>query len=132
MAACRSGKIDLVDKSRIIPTVTNLREFSEFSDAELVLEVAGRAALGDDGRGSSRSAAAGGFDAQKSRFDKLARLHGLNSPVMAVEPEQTSNLTKVVTQLESKTICGQFVLLSPNASIVRGLKRNGWLGEGGI
>lgn len=39
---------------------------------------------------------------------------------MANEAEQTSNLPKVDTRGESKTISGQFVLLSPNASIVVG------------
>jgi hypothetical protein len=44
---------------------------------------------------------------------------------MADEGEQTSNLPKVVTRLESKTICGQFVLLGPDASIVVGRKWSG-------
>ena len=59
------------------------------------------------------------------RFVNLASLKGVYSRVVANEAEQTSNLSKVVTRLESKTICGQFVLLSPNASIVVGRKLNG-------
>lgn len=55
----------------------------------------------------------------------LASLQGGNRPVVANEAEQTSNLSKVDTRLESKTILGQFVLLSPNASIVVGRKWSG-------
>jgi hypothetical protein len=62
---------------------------------------------------------------RNARVVKLVRLHGVLQPVMANEAEQTSNLSKVVTRLESKTICGQFVLLSPTALIVVGRKWSG-------
>lgn len=42
---------------------------------------------------------------------------------MADEAEQSSNLTKVVTRIESKTISGQFVLLSTSALIAVGESR---------
>lgn len=63
----------------------------------------------------------GGID----RIVNLASLQGADWPVVANEAEQTSNLSKVDTRLESKTILGQFVLLSPNASIVVGRKWSG-------
>ena len=53
-------------------------------------------------------------------FVKLASLHGIFRPVMSNEAKQSSNLSKVVTRLESKTISGQFVLPSPDTSIVVG------------
>jgi hypothetical protein len=70
------------------------------------------------------------FGVGNDRYVNLASLQGADSPVVANEAKQTRNLTKVVTRLESKTICGQFVLLSPNASIVVGRKWSDWLIRG--